>query len=229
MTLINCPQCNQKVLSVASVCPKCGFSFSEQRKKDAHSTRAKLCKNCHREIAPNAPLCPHCGEMSPVKQPAKWILPVGVVIVLAVAVSMIPLVGGEAPDDSVELASPEEQPPPKVETATPTPPSPVQPDSTVITQPTVQPEAAPAQVEAAVTTLTRWTAKWVNVRADRNPDAEILRVLTPGQRVEVADLAHGWWAVYLQGEMIGFVANSLILDQPPGSEPDTGVPAFRLP
>jgi RNA polymerase subunit RPABC4/transcription elongation factor Spt4 len=229
MTLINCPQCNQKVLSVASVCPKCGFSFSEQRKKDAHSTKAKLCKNCHREIAPSAQLCPHCGEMGPVRQPTRWVLPVGMVIVLAVAVLMITLIGGEAPDDSVEPASPEEHPPAQVEAATPTQPSPVQPDSVVVTQPIVQPEATPPPVETTVATVTRWTANWVNVRADRDPDAEILRVLTPGQEVQVADLAQGWWAVYLEGEMIGFVARSLILDQPPGSEPDTAVPAFRLP
>ena len=29
--------------------------------------------------------------------------------------------------------------------------------------------------------------------------------------------------------LVGFVAASLILDQPPGLEPDTAVPAFRLP
>lgn len=229
MTLINCPQCQQKVMSVASVCPKCGFSFSEQRKKDAHSTRAKLCKNCHREIAPNAQLCPHCGEVGPVRRPVRWLLPAGMVIVLAVAIFLIPLAGGEESDDPAQLTTPEEQPPAQVEMAAPTQPAPVSPDSLPVTPPAVQAEVALPPADTTQVTLTRWTSNWVNVRAARDPDAEIVRVLTPGQEVEVGDLDQGWWAVYLEGETVGFVAASLILDQPPGSEPDTAVPAFRLP
>jgi hypothetical protein len=70
-------------------------------------------------------------------------------------------------------------------------------------RPTEQPE-----------TIVKWTSTWVNVRDGRSPAAAILRVLDPGERVEVADLQRGWWAVYSEGVRIGYVARSLMRDEP---------------
>jgi hypothetical protein len=145
------------------------------------------------------------------------------------AVFLIPWAGGEEPEASEELAAAEVPPPAQEESTTPAQTQPMAQETVQVTPPDPRPEPAPPPTVAAETTLTKWTSTWVNLRNARDPDAEIVRVLNPGEQVEVADLVGGWWVVFVDGEMVGFVARSLILDQPPGAEPDTAVPAFRLP
>jgi hypothetical protein len=39
--------------------------------------------------------------------------------------------------------------------------------------------------------------------------------LNPGVRVEVGDYEAGFWEVYLEGRLLGYVANSLLLRERP--------------
>jgi hypothetical protein len=55
----------------------------------------------------------------------------------------------------------------------------------------------------------------VNVRADRTVESAVVRVLAPGRRVEIGDLEHGWWALFENGALVGYVANSVLTETPP--------------
>jgi hypothetical protein len=74
-----------------------------------------------------------------------------------------------------------------------------------------------------VATQTKWTLDWANVRQDRALEAPVVRVLRPGASVQVTDRQLGWWALYLDGRIVGYVAGSVLGDQPPLllSRPDT--------
>jgi hypothetical protein len=91
-------------------------------------------------------------------------------------------------------------------------------EATAVDPPPPQAQPITAQVPAppaeAPETVVKWTSTWVNVRERRDPNAPILGILDPGERVDVADLQRGWWAVYLEGEVIGYVARSLLRDSP---------------
>lgn len=207
MTLIKCPQCGRKVLSVASTCPHCSFSLSEQRVKDAHRSSGTHCAECHRIIPAGAKQCPYCRAAAPARPRWLWGAAAAATAVAAAVIGLL-LLGrlGHQPERAppTPAAAPTQsrvdsvaaQPPPQAApiTARTEPPSPEQP-----------------------VTVVRWTSTWVNVREDRSPDAPVIRILNPGERVDVADLQRGWWAVYRGGEMLGYVARSLIIEQPPDS------------
>jgi uncharacterized protein YgiM (DUF1202 family) len=76
------------------------------------------------------------------------------------------------------------------------------------------PASAPTQPREQPETTVKWTSTWVNLREGRSPESAVLQTLDPGEPVEVADLQRGWWAVYLDGELIGYVARSVMRDQP---------------
>ncbi len=226
MALIDCPQCGHKVLSVASTCPKCGFSLSEQRKKEAHFSKNVRCKNCRREIAPASRICPHCGEVRPVRRYKPWpavaVLGVGII---ATASLILRSAGSESrqSEQPTTVVQPQPTPPDT------TPIDSAEPDSVPMAEPIIAaPAVAPTEI-ATPSTLTRWTSDWANVRAGRGMQDSILRVLRPGQPVAVADLESGWWAVYIEGRRVGFVSQSLLVDQLPPQEPDTGRAEFRQP
>jgi hypothetical protein len=61
----------------------------------------------------------------------------------------------------------------------------------------------------------KWTAEWANVRADRTVASPVVRVLAPGQKVEIGDLELGWWALFENGTLLGYVANSVLTETPP--------------
>jgi hypothetical protein len=88
------------------------------------------------------------------------------------------------------------------------------------------PSAAPPAVKppprrVTTSTLNRWALTWANVRSGPGSDYPVLRVLRPGQRVQVADASRGWWTVYQDGVPDGYVANSVLSDRspPPDSLP----------
>jgi predicted RNA-binding Zn-ribbon protein involved in translation (DUF1610 family) len=216
MALIDCPQCGHKVLSVASTCPKCGFSLSEQRKKDAHFSKNVECRTCRREIAPGSRICPHCGEVNPVRRFQMW--PIAGVLVLAMLIAT-PLIFWYGREDATQppVSLPAAQTSPVQQDTLPSDSAVA--DSTPVTPPIVA--APPVEPTQTRSTMTRWTNNWANVRAGRGTTDTIVSVLVPGQMVEVADPQDGWWAVYVDGQPVGFVAQSLIVEQPPQLEPDT--------
>jgi len=234
MALINCPQCGHKVMSVASTCPKCGFSLSEQRKKDAHFSKTVQCKNCRREIAPGSRICPHCGDVRPVRRYKPWPMLTVLGLAIVTVASLILWSGrqeGSQPEEPRQVAQAQPTPPDTPETDSTTSDStesePTAADSIPVATPIV---AAPA-IDSADTTATvmKWTADWANVRSGRGMLDSIVHILRPGQPVQVADLEDSWWAVFQDGRRIGFVSRTLILDQPPQLEPDTARAELRLP
>jgi hypothetical protein len=67
--------------------------------------------------------------------------------------------------------------------------------------------------------VTRWTLDWANVREGRALGTAVVHVLHPGESVLVGDRESGWWAVYQQSKVLGYVAGSLLSDQPPSEAP----------
>jgi hypothetical protein len=47
----------------------------------------------------------------------------------------------------------------------------------------------------------------------------VIRVLQPSVPVAVSDLRFGWWAVHEGGQIIGYVANSGLVREPPSDGP----------
>ena len=60
-------------------------------------------------------------------------------------------------------------------------------------------------------------AAWANVREEPSGDAAVVKVLRPGQQVEVVQRRGGWWAVYADGRRLGYVSRSLLAEQAPGA------------
>jgi predicted RNA-binding Zn-ribbon protein involved in translation (DUF1610 family) len=210
MALIDCPQCGHKVMSVASTCPKCGYSLTEQRKRESHAMRVAICRHCNREIAATSKLCPHCGEAEPVSRPPKWLVPAILAAVLLTVVFVISRGGSEEPVRVSEPVAATETVPTAGDT-TPTPP----PGAAEVSDP---PQVL---VPATPQTLTRWTTDWANMREDRDRNSDVVDILGPGAQIEVADLENRWWAVYVDGRRVGYISASLVANEPPTVEPDT--------
>ena len=212
MALIDCPKCGHKVLSVASTCPECGFSLSEQRKRESHSSRVAHCRHCHREIAVTSKLCPHCGESRPVPKRPKWVILVIVVAAIVAAVLFIPW--GRMQQAGRE----QEEPAPTIDSA------PVTPDTVPapVIRPLVTERLQQPPPPSATQTVTRWATDWANVREGRGIGYDIVGQVALGEQIEVADLQAGWWALYVAGRRVGYVSASLLAAEPPGAQPDTG-------
>ncbi len=45
-------------------------------------------------------------------------------------------------------------------------------------------------------------------------DAAVVLVLDPNEAIQVDSLRGGWWAAYVGGRRIGYVSNSVLLEQP---------------
>lgn len=214
MSLIDCPKCGRKVMSVASVCPHCSFSLTEHRVLEAHRSSGTRCSNCHQAIPAGATQCPHCHSAQPGRRALRWALPAGLVVVVAV-IALFP--GRRERRPVAEITVPGQpdtalaEPLPALRSAESIP--------AATTRIAAQAPPAPAP---APQTVTRWTSTWVNVRQERSPNSQVLRILNPGQRVDVADLQRGWWMLFLDDEMIGYVAQSTLRSEPPeqrGLEP----------
>jgi hypothetical protein len=56
----------------------------------------------------------------------------------------------------------------------------------------------------------RYAQTWVNVRAGRSGTAEAVRILDPGEQVEVDSLRLGWYRISIDGRPVGYVDRSLL-------------------
>jgi hypothetical protein len=65
--------------------------------------------------------------------------------------------------------------------------------------------------------LRRYARTWVNVRESRSARAGILRVLQPGDAIEVDSLSRGWYRVVDNGRSAGYTHRALLGVAPPGS------------
>jgi RNA polymerase subunit RPABC4/transcription elongation factor Spt4 len=222
MPLMACPQCGQSVSSLASVCPKCSYSLREQRLKEGHKGPQIVCRKCGHQIPAQANVCPHCGVDFP-KRTFNLLLaaiPIVAIIIIFAIIKLLP--GGQDVTGSAAAPPPLATAPPVI-----TPPqtevvleNPTEPARAVSVEraPPIVVQTPPRTAERADTSVratTRWTADWVNVRRDPLPTAPVEQQLNPGVRVEVGGFEAGFWEVYLEGRRLGYVANSLLLSEPP--------------
>ena len=230
MAFIDCPQCGQSALSVATRCPRCGFGFTQDRLR--HGQQRRQADN-------RVPM---------------WVAG-GLAILIVVflvgeggngSVTVPPIAGGldEKPaevvvqaDSSVELATDSVSVQPAIEA-----PPEVAPTTTTAVLParldTVPPIVAAAPVESrpvpdpVVVTIIppdtsvvafpeerRWAKTWVNVRAGRSGSSEAVSVLNPGEPVGVDSLGQGWYRVLVGGVPLGYVDRTFLAPAPPDSLP----------
>jgi hypothetical protein len=186
MTYMECPQCGRKALSVATRCPHCGVAFPSRPLQ---------------RFAPGYRL----DRLRPV-------LAVGGVLVLGAVLLTVVLPRLELkPAAPAPGASPGETSPTLA-----TPPDSVPADSVVEghRSDTVAPDQTPAVSSAPITPTppsplaTRFARTWVNVRGGRGRAAPAVRVLNPGDAVQVDSLSLGWYRVLIDGRAAGYVHRS---------------------
>jgi ribosomal protein L37E len=193
MIYMECPQCGRKALSVATRCPHCGVAF------------------------PSQPLRrPAVGHRLDRLRP---LLALGGVLVLGAALIavVVPRLG------SKPAAPPPETRPGDTTPAAATPPSAVPRDSSLERvapesgAPSGPPAVSPAPVTAAPTGpfAKRFARTWVNVRSARDRASPAVRVLNPGDAVQVDSLSRGWYRVLIDGGAAGYVHRSNLDSVPP--------------
>jgi hypothetical protein len=168
---------------------------------DAITMTYMECPQCGRKALSVATRCPHCGVAFPSKpfqrsapgsrlNRLRPVLAVGGVLVLGAALLMVvlPRLGSKtaAPDsvvegDSSDAVAPIQPPAAPSAPVTPTPPSPL---------------------------ARRFARTWVNVRGGRGRAAPTIRVLNPGDAVQVDSLSRGWYRVLIDGRAAGYVHRS---------------------
>jgi len=188
MSYLECPKCGQKALSVATQCPRCHTPFE--------------------------------GHSAPRRPPT----PPGLIIGVAVAILII--VGGVA--RRVEIAADYMVPPAKAPARAPRPPA----ESVAVTSPPAAshslrpatadsartpalpapttPPASPRPSNQSPTGEHRYARTWVNVRSGPSGKAPIVRILQPGESVQVDSLRDGWYQVLANGGPGGYVDGNLV-------------------
>lgn len=225
MPLMSCPQCGKSVSSLASMCPNCSCALREKRLKESQLGPQIKCRKCGHKISAMANVCPHCGVDFP-KRSFNLVLaaiPAGAIILIVVLVRLFPS----------DAAIPEPTGTPQSSATQPSDSAQQQPDEVVETlgeapgqdsilrAPPMVVDAPPVTAEAtgnqAANRTSRWTATWVNVRSEPRRDGPMVQILDPGIRLEVGNFVAGFWEVFLEGRRLGYVANSLLLREPPAS------------
>lgn len=198
MTYMECPQCGGKALSVATRCPHCGVAF------------------------PSRPLRrPASGHRLDRLRPA---LAVGGVLVLGAALLVVvmprigsksaaPVRGAPSGDTTPTLAAPPGVVP-AVSAAESVASDGVPPESGAPAGPRAL-STAPVTPASASSLARRFARTWVNVRGARGRAAPAVRVLNPGDAVQVDSLSRGWYRVLIDGRVAGYVHRSNLDPVPP--------------
>lgn len=200
-----CPNCGQKALRVATRCPKCGIAFEAQ---------------FYQHAAPR--------PRSNGKSVGLLIAGVAVVLLVANALWRRFDVAPAQPAREAALAPPP-KPQPRPQPSVPReslgtvseslhtapPPQPSLPASPLAAAPETVAPSAKVEPIAAVATRHRYASTWMNVRAERRNSAAVLRVLHPGEVVQVDTLSQGWYRVVSSGEQPGWVDRRLLDTVPP--------------
>jgi len=231
MVMIRCPECGHRVLDVATTCPQCHRVLLQNPLETHNWGTLRECGRCHKHIEREAVRCPYCGHHIRAARTAGRIA-LGVILAAAlIAAGVMAWRSGIV--GSVREAITPTRPAPR-DTAFPAPPTPadeptpapaevmVPPIVAVAPEPAAarpgragaadasEPPRAPRTAAPPPNLLTRWTGDWANVRADRNVESAIVRVLAPNAEVLVGEMRAGWWAVYANGALVGYIANSLL-------------------
>ncbi len=222
MAYINCPECGQKALSVATRCPRCATAFERQVIRVPTQRRFPLgllaagvgvtllvaiASRLNLGVSPPAPNLtagltppprPAPTEPAP-SQPAPHLV-ADSVPAPAAAPATTPHPATPIPADTVRLQVP-----------TPTP----IPAPTVVEA--VRHDAPPAESAGSASTARRYASTWLNVRAQRSSKAAIVRVLRPGELVLVGAQQEGWYPVLDEAQTAGFVDRRLLDTSPPAT------------
>jgi ribosomal protein L37E len=186
MTYMECPQCGRKALSVATRCPHCGVAFPSKPFQRSAS-----------------------GYRFDRLRPALAV--VGVLLLGAALLTVVlPRLESKAAAPARGASSGETSP------AFATPPGAVPSDSAGDGDPSedLEPVQPPAVPSAPITPALRgplaqrFARTWVNVRSGRSRAAPAIRVLNPGDAVQVDSLSRGWYRVLIDGRAAGYVHRS---------------------
>jgi hypothetical protein len=186
MTYMECPQCGRKALSVATRCPHCGVAFPSKPLQGS---------------APGYRL----DRMRPVLA-VGGVLALGAVLLTVVLPRLASKPAAPAGGASASETTPTHATLPRAVSAD----SPVAADpSDAVT--TVQPPAvpsAPISPTPPSPPAKRFARTWVNVRGGRGRATPTVRVLNPGDAVQVDSLSRGWYRVVIDGRAAGYVHRS---------------------
>lgn len=236
MVMIRCPDCGQRVLDIATSCPQCHRVLIQNPLETHNWSALQECGRCHKHIERDAPVCPYCGHRVRAAQIAARTVGAFVAVVVLVAAGFAAWRSGVV--DTITGAFGASRPEPQAQVQAPTAvpdtlgPMGAEPaefiaapivaaapqDSTPAQVVTPSPPPPAATQRAAVPPpsglVRRWVREWANVRTERDTTSAIVRVLSPNAAVDVADLRQGWWALYLEGAFVGYIANSLLRAEP---------------
>jgi hypothetical protein len=109
--------------------------------------------------------------------------------------------------------------PPAVTLAGPTAPAATGPSEPPGSMPADSLALTSPQPALPVTTLRRYAQTWVNVRGQRRVASPVIRVLNPGEGVQVDSLQVGWYRVVVDGRPGGYVHRSNLGTAPPPTLP----------
>lgn len=198
MSYIECPDCGQKALSVATRCPRCGHNYPPQSVWSQASTPAP-----RRRLA----LLPIAGAVG-----------AGVVLVAVLGRSIGPRT--TTPAGQVPAAEPAQA---VRELPSPLPgPAPPVAAAGSRTEPARRPlpptAPSPGPESSATRQIRRYARTWVNVREQRARAAAAVRVLRPGEAVVVDSLRRGWYRVLAGGAAVGYVHRSNLDSGPPSTQ-----------
>lgn len=240
MVMIRCPHCGQRVLDIATSCPQCHEVLIQNPMETHNWGTLQECGRCHKHIERDVVLCPYCGHRVRATRIVRRVTLGSVLVLVVIAAGVAAWRAGvvasvrtalfparmpeqPAPAEPVAtvLEAPREAPPeatgpPVVATVPDT--AATTPATTPATSPGAPPATSPAGRAAPPVArsglVVRWTGEWANVRADRTIESEVVRVLAPGLEVQVGDMQRGWWALYADGALIGYIANSVLRTEP---------------
>lgn len=202
-----CPSCGKAALSVATRCPRCGCAFDARydRQIDSRPRRPKV--------------------------PAGLLIVFAVVAVVAAnflwksgRLPRRPVANAPPPVAApVKVPEPPRQPAP-VASEPVTQPTPGDSDQRVAPAPPATAPSPPARVVAPSSEPVnlgagerRFATTWINVRAVRSNQSRVVRVLRPGEAVQVDSLGQGWYRI-VSGEP-GYADRRLLATAPPANTP----------
>lgn len=223
MAYVNCPKCNQKALSVATRCPRCGEAFeagffTPPPPAPRHVPRILLVAAGAIGVLAVLNLVPWKARLGPATASEGMTPPPAVVTRRPAAAPAPDTIRREpvtvAVRESVPAHAPAPAPAATVQPVVDSKPAPAPAPAPVAVTPPRASLAVTKPEPAATDGEARYASTWVNVRSGRSPTAPVTRVLNPGESVAVDQPDQGWLRVRRAGEVVGYV-DARFLDSTP--------------